>query len=49
MADIEEHYILRVQDKGLAERLRKVLREDPEAKPDDANMEVSFEGESPHR
>ena len=47
MVDVEEHYILRVQDKTLAERLRKVLRADPEARPEDANMEVAFESEPP--
>ena len=48
MAEIEEHYILRVQDKALAERLRKVLREDPDAKPEDADIELAFKSELPH-
>ncbi len=40
----EEQFLFRVQDDALAERIRCVLREDPAARPEDADMEVLFEG-----
>jgi hypothetical protein len=39
----EEQYVLRVQDRALAERIRKVLREEQQ-NPEDANIELLFEG-----
>lgn len=44
----EEQFLFRVQDGALAERIRNVLREDPAARPEDAKMEVHFEGVVEH-
>ncbi|KAK9845230.1 hypothetical protein WJX81_000566 [Elliptochloris bilobata] len=41
--DREEQFLFRVQDAALAERVRRVLREDPAARAEDASMEVLFE------
>ena len=43
MAEIEEHYILRVPDAALADRLRSMLREEPAAQPADKEMQLTFE------
>lgn len=47
--DIEEQYVLRVQDSELAERIRTALRSDPDESPHEAtpsnNMQILFEGE----
>jgi hypothetical protein len=40
----EEQYILRVQERTLADRIRKVLQEDPRALPADARMSLEFDG-----
>ena len=45
----EEQFLFRVQDGALADRIRSVLREEPAARPGDANMEVHFEGVVPLR
>ena len=45
----EEQFLFRVQDGALAERIRHVLREDLAARPNDAKMEVHFEGAVPRR
>lgn len=41
--DREEQYLLRVQDRGLAQRLSCLLRDDAAARPDDANIELTFD------
>ena len=43
MAEIEEHYILRVPDTALADRLRSTLREEPAAQPVDKELQLTFE------
>jgi len=35
---------VQVQDPALAERLRRVLREDPQASPADANIQLYLDG-----
>lgn len=40
----EEQYLLRVQDRGLAARLKRLLQEDAAARPDDANIDLKFLG-----
>eukprot|EP00208_Stichococcus_sp_RCC1054_P003321 CAMPEP_0206141444 /NCGR_PEP_ID=MMETSP1473-20131121/12936_1 /ASSEMBLY_ACC=CAM_ASM_001109 /TAXON_ID=1461547 /ORGANISM="Stichococcus sp, Strain RCC1054" /LENGTH=236 /DNA_ID=CAMNT_0053536021 /DNA_START=463 /DNA_END=1170 /DNA_ORIENTATION=- len=41
----DEQYLLRVQDKALAERLTRLLRDDPAQRPSDAEIELNFEGD----
>jgi hypothetical protein len=43
---LEEQYLLRVQDRGLAARLNRVLQEDATARPADANIKLDFVGTS---
>lgn len=45
--DREEQFILRCQDPAVAERIRRVLREDPAAAPADAQLEIHFDGAAP--
>lgn len=45
----EEQFLFRVHNDALAERIRHVLREDPAARPEDADMEVLFEGAVRHK
>lgn len=42
--DLEEQYLLRVQDRALAARLTRVLQEDAAAAPADADINLEFAG-----
>lgn len=42
--DLEEQYLLRVQDRELAARLARVLQEDAAAQPADADISLEFDG-----
>lgn len=42
--DLEEQYLLRVQDRALAARLNRVLQEDAAERPADADINLEFEG-----
>ncbi|KAK9818345.1 hypothetical protein WJX72_010997 [[Myrmecia] bisecta] len=43
----EEQFVLRVQDRSVADRIRRVLRQDAAADPKDAKMELKFELANP--
>jgi hypothetical protein len=46
-SDREEVYVLRVQDRNLAERLRRILREESSSQQDATKMAIDWDGERP--